>query len=349
MGDHALRVRLRTIGDALMTVMIISSFEDPHAHAVMRALKSRSVEIELLDLAEYPTRLALSMAFANGARRLVLSRFGGGQLDLETITAVWWRRPQPFRLPNATKDPVHRRFALSEAGTAFSGLYRAMDVLWVNDPVRDEAAHHKPWQLDLAQKIGLAIPETLMTSDPAEALDFWRQNGGNVIYKQFRALPDAWRETRRMRQEELAFAENIRVTPVIFQRFVEAVADLRVTIIGEEIFAAAADPRGGEYPVDFRFNMNLKWQPHQLPSSVEDLLRLLMRKLGLEYGAIDLRLTPEGQYVFLEINPAGQFLWIELETGQRISEALAAHLTRAAPTPAAELTPLALSHGDHRS
>jgi glutathione synthase/RimK-type ligase-like ATP-grasp enzyme len=75
--------------------------------------------------------------------------------------------------------------------------------------------------------------------------------------------------------------------------------------------------------------MNLKWQPHQLPSAVEKQLFELMNRLGLEYGAIDLRLTPEGQYVFLEINPAGQFLWIELETGQRISEALATHLASA--------------------
>jgi glutathione synthase/RimK-type ligase-like ATP-grasp enzyme len=50
---------------------------------------------------------------------------------------------------------------------------------------------------------------------------------------------------------------------------------------------------------------------------------MLMQNLGLVYGAIDLRLTPDGQYVFLEINPAGQFLFVEKATGQRISAALA--------------------------
>ena len=171
-----------------------------------------------------------------------------------------------------------------------------------------------------------------MTNDPQRALDFWRRHDGKVIYKQFRALPDAWRETRKLRAEDTAFAESIRVTPVIFQRFVDAVADLRVTVIGDELFTAAADARKGEYPLDFRFNQNLKWEPHTLPSTVEDSLHLLMRRLGLEYGAIDLRLTPEGQYIFLEINPAGQFLWIELETGQKIADALAAHLAAAKRT-----------------
>jgi len=44
------------------------------------------------------------------------------------------------------------------------------------------------------------------------------------------------------------------------------------------------------------------------------------------YGAIDLRLTPEGRYVFLEINPAGQFLYIEYATGQPIAAAIARKL-----------------------
>jgi glutathione synthase/RimK-type ligase-like ATP-grasp enzyme len=45
--------------------------------------------------------------------------------------------------------------------------------------------------------------------------------------------------------------------------------------------------------------------------------------LGLVYAAIDLRLTPDGDHVFLEVNPAGQWLFIEQATGQPISEAIA--------------------------
>jgi len=56
------------------------------------------------------------------------------------------------------------------------------------------------------------------------------------------------------------------------------------------------------------------------------MLRVLMRRLGLVYGAIDLRLTEDGRYVFLEINPAGQFLYVEQQTGQPITAALAACL-----------------------
>jgi hypothetical protein len=58
-----------------------------------------------------------------------------------------------------------------------------------------------------------------------------------------------------------------------------------------------------------------------------------MRRLGLVYGAIDLRLTPEGRYVFLEINPSGQFLYVEHATGQPITAALAKALIEGPPAP----------------
>jgi D-alanine-D-alanine ligase-like ATP-grasp enzyme len=37
----------------------------------------------------------------------------------------------------------------------------------------------------------------------------------------------------------------------------------------------------------------------------------LLRRLDLQFGAIDLVLTEQNEYVFLEINPSGQFAWIE--------------------------------------
>ena len=48
-----------------------------------------------------------------------------------------------------------------------------------------------------------------------------------------------------------------------------------------------------------------------------------MKRLNLLYGAIDLRLTPEGEYVFLEVNPGGQYLFVELLGGVNLSERFA--------------------------
>ena len=53
-----------------------------------------------------------------------------------------------------------------------------------------------------------------------------------------------------------------------------------------------------------------------------------MKRLGLVYGAIDLRRTPAGDYVFLEVNTAGEFLFVEERTGQPIAAAVADWLTK---------------------
>ena len=61
----------------------------------------------------------------------------------------------------------------------------------------------------------------------------------------------------------------------------------------------------------------------------------LVKALGLCFGAIDLVLTPDGRYVFLEINPSGQWEWIESLTGLPISEALCDLFLQLAREPAA--------------
>jgi glutathione synthase/RimK-type ligase-like ATP-grasp enzyme len=306
-----------------MTVLIVSSLADAHAQAVMTALAARGRAVELLDLADFPESLSLTMTFARGDRRFTLKRTDGKTLDLSVIRAVWWRRPQPFGFPADMTDPTARHFAQSESTTAFQGLYQSLDARWINDPSRDIVASHKPYQLTLAQEIGFEIPTTLITNDPEAARAFWREHPGEVIHKQFIALPQSWRETRRLREEDEAQANAIVYAPVLFQRNVPAIADLRVIAIGAHIFAAAADVRGGEYPQDVRMNVNVHYASHDLPDDILDKIRTLMRRLGLTYGALDFRLTPEGHYVFLEINPVGQFLYIENDTGQPIAAALA--------------------------
>ena len=49
----------------------------------------------------------------------------------------------------------------------------------------------------------------------------------------------------------------------------------------------------------------------------------LRRRLGFRFGAIDMILNTNGEYVFLEINPGGQWLFVEIHAGLPISDAIA--------------------------
>lgn len=298
-------------------ILIISANEDIHAQAVMRELARHDRSgARMLNLSGFPVRFSLNMRFDNNGHCDHELHFADRTVSMKEVSAVWWRRPQPFGIPAEVKDPAARQFAMSEAAKAFQGMWQSSRALWVNNIQREAAASHKPYQLALAKEIGLRIPETLITNDPEEARDFWSALPGQVVYKPFTASLESPPERRIVKPEEERMAESVRLAPVIFQKYV-AGKDLRITVIGDRVFPAEADTRP---------DTGLHYRRHDLPPAMEQKLLAFMRRLGLEYGAIDMRLTLEGEYVFLEVNPAGQFLYVELATGMKIAAALADRL-----------------------
>jgi hypothetical protein len=103
--------------------------------------------------------------------------------------------------------------------------------------------------------------------------------------------------------------------------------ELRVTIVGRRVLAAAIDSQVSERAAhDWRrdgVRLLDAWQPYTLPVKVEEKLLRLMDYFKLNYGAADFIVTPEGRHVFLEVNPVGEFFWLEQRPGLPISETIA--------------------------
>jgi hypothetical protein len=312
-------------------ILIVSKPGDLHAEAVMREIGLQGGASHLLDLSRFPAEARLSVAYRDAGLQIDYAEIGEA-VDLSAVRAVWWRRPQPFGFEDGLDCGINGRFAHNECREAIDGLWQLLDAYWVNDPLRDDRAHRKLLQLKIATELGISIPRTLVTSDPARAKAFLAE--GTNIYKPFSGLEEAWRETRLVGSEERSSLDLVRHAPVIFQRYVEGV-DVRVTVVGDAVFAAEIDVRAADYPVDFRMSMaGARIDRCTLPEAVTRSIHALMRKLGLVYGALDFRRRPDGTYVFLEINPAGQWLFVEDATGLPIARRLAAHLV-AADRPAA--------------
>lgn len=311
-------------------ILVISTATDEHADAVLGELSKQGTPATLLDLSQFPQHLNLSMHYdALGHRNFSLDLPDQTKVNLTGCSVIWWRRPQPFVLHPAMTRESYRTFALNECHEAFVGLWQSLDAFWVNDPNKDTMAHRKAYQLRIAEEVGLSIPRTLISNDPAIVHEFIAGQGyERTIYKSFSATEQEWRETRLLRPGELALIENVQYAPVIFQEYIEALYDLRITVIGDAIFPAAIYSQESAYKVDFRMDMaSSRIEAVRLPQSIQEQLHALMTRLGLVYGAIDMRLTPEGKYVFLEINPAGQWLFIEQRSQQPITTCLASLLS----------------------
>ena len=314
---------------------------------------------------DLPLRADLSTVIGTGTSRTSLS-VDGETMVLEDVRSRWFRRFAPPALPVSLR-PRDRQFAEGEVAALLNGsILEQEGGFAVNDRDAERRASGKLHQLRTADAVGLRVPQTLVTNDPAAVRRFVEEADGQVLFKPVSGfapnapdLPEhassryaAWGDVatsaftprkerevvfaRLLGPEELSGLAAVRLAPVTFQRFIPKSADIRVTIVGREIFAcrilSQATPATA---VDFRRMVmsddaqELRHEICDLPPATEAALRGLMQRLGLAFGCVDLVEEVDGTLTFLEINPSGQWLWIEQRTAQPISERLAAMLARA--------------------
>ena len=196
-------------------------------------------------------------------------------------------------------------------------------------------AEFKPFQLCAAAEAGLPIPRTVITNDPGVVRSAFTKFG-QMIAKPVRSgyLTQAGKEfsifTSQVLAEHLDELEDVRLSPAIYQELVPKLFDVRVTVVGRRLFAAAIDSQSDpEAIIDWRRTGNPKLPHHRidLPSSLSVALLRLMDDLNLAFGAIDMIQRENGEFVFLEVNPSGQWLWLDDMLQFGISDAVAAWLS----------------------
>ena len=307
-------------------ILIISFPDNDHVSRVTQHLTS---DFEILDMASIPHQTRLSAWAGAEVDSLMLDLPSGRRIDLDSVTAVWNRRIRPYTLDPALTDDTARLFAHSETSEAVQGFWYAMPCYWMNHPTADEMALRKVTQHRIARRVGLQIPETLVTNSPDEARAFVERHAATgVIRKAFRNIPQAPRETLKIGPQEMALIDTVRFAPVILQAYIPLALDIRATVVDDQIFATSfkSDP---QYEVDYRPGVGTAdVQPYTLPDDVADRLMQLMNHFGLKYGAVDFRVTPDGEHVFFEVNPAGEYLFASDRTGQPVPQAIAAALER---------------------
>lgn len=119
-------------------------------------------------------------------------------------------------------------------------------------------------------------------------------------------------------------ASCVRYTACLFQEQVPKKVELRITVLGEHVFPAEITYMHPERAtVDWRTAyQDLQYGIHELPQEIHRKCLALVHKLGLSFAAIDMIVTSDNRFVFLEANPNGQWQWIERATGFPICETL---------------------------
>lgn len=282
-------------------VVILTHPADLHADAVQAHLDTAGVEVRRLDTAELGTAAAPVTAHLRGGR------FAGSLAgcDLTAIVGVWHRRPSTF--------PTGNEVDVAELRAGLGGVLATLPYL--NHPADMAAAAFKPHQLALAARCGLAVPDTMITTQRPAAVAFAEQLRDQVVVKpmsraRFR-LVDA--------HDRAGWDRSVHLT----QRQIDTTRHIRLTVVDAAMYAARIESRH----LDWRHDADAcSYQVVDIPAKVADQVRQLLHALRLRFAALDFAVDTDGRWWFLEVNPNGQWLWIEHATGLPIAAGIATAL-----------------------
>ena len=172
--------------------------------------------------------------------------------------------------------------------------------------------------LGLAQNMGLMIPPTLVTTSKNELQQF-KDEHQEIIMKPisevltFMDVESNLRAislTKQVNEEDISSLSDFYY-PMKFQKLIKKKCDLRIFMLESKFYSMAIlSQKNSKTETDFRnydaINPNRKVS-FKLPIQIEEKLLKLCSYLNLNCGSIDLILSEDNKFYFLEINPVGQF------------------------------------------
>ncbi len=306
-----------------MTILILGGGEDEHASHMLRHLQTQGADVELLDTRWFPSRMGLTFdpLRQEGFLRLPTGR----KVEFHQIRSVYWRNyygPQSPPLPDAMQSYI----ASNDSRGLLESLLIYLRTRWVNGWSGFQMHQTKPVQLARVAALGVTIPTTMLTNDPEAARAFAGRHPRS-IFKPVQGGAHTLRLTPAyLTQENL---QNLAVAPVTLQEEVPG-TNIRVFVAGSRVLSCEVRTKA----VDFRDDANSQITPHSLPPLLEETCKKIADCLDLLWTGIDFRLSPSGQYVFLEANPSPMFIGFESRTGLPLTESLAALLLEPEQNPA---------------
>ena len=294
-----------------MTILILGGADDAHAMYMHEHLKGRGADVELFDSRWFPTQMMIRFDPETGTGGVRLP--GGRSVAFDAIESVYWRCYNLVGTPMLA-DEGQAMIAGNDARSLFESLLIHLKTRWVNGWNGFQLHQTKPAALALVAALGVPVPRTMLGNDP-EAVREFAARVPKAIFKPVQGGA----HTLRLLPEHLTDANlaNLAYAPVTLQEEITG-TNIRVFVAGERVLTCEV----ATIEVDFREDPEPKIVPHALPKYVEEQCRKIAQVLHLRWTGIDLRLSGEGRYVFLEANPSPMFMGFESRSGIPLTKAL---------------------------
>ncbi|MBV8325732.1 MvdC/MvdD family ATP grasp protein [Chryseobacterium sp.] len=323
-------------------ILIITHTKDNFSiEKVTEYIEKNDCEVIRFDVDLYPLQNKLSTVFKDGEWATILET-ADKKYRLDDIAAIWYRRA--YNIGTGLKEELDTKFygpAMGEIRNTLFGFIESVDAYSLGKPSVYRRLDSKEEQLKIAHKIGFKVPETCITNNAEEARKFILTHQ-NVVAKMqtgFAIYENGVENvvfTNVVREDKLEELDSLLYCPMQFQRMIEKKRELRVTVVGRDIYAFEIDSQQFEdAKVDWRkdgANLINKWIRTELPVEIGEKILELLDVYHVDYGAIDIIVSPDDEYYFIEINAAGEFFWLDnLTEDNLISKSIADVLCDKAP------------------
>ena len=162
----------------MQKVLVISGTGDAHADHMCKVLGTRNIPHFFFPTNKYPYESQITFDISEG---FILS-YHENCIKLDGSWSIWNRRvfsPDfPDGFPKRLEEMVNE-----EAKRTIQGMMVSHNGLVVNNPFENHRANNKIEQLQHARKLGLNVPDTIITNNPIKAQEFYYKNRGDIIFK----------------------------------------------------------------------------------------------------------------------------------------------------------------------
>ncbi len=258
------------------------------------------------------------------------------------ILSVWYRRGFLNMSVKTLKAKFPEEENITELSLYLSQEYEHLNhsvlrMLWQKFNVNNSSDifTNKISNLHAAKLVGLNVPNTIITTRKNEVIDFINTCTNGIITKAMYYGAFSAKKvhmgfyTSEVNMKDLDSIGTV-FWPCLFQEKLDKYIELRIFYIHGKCYSEAIfSQNDATTSVDFRkynYKKPNRTPPFILPNSIEKCLHDFMNNIKMNCGSIDLVLTKNLEYYFLEVNPVGQFQQVSLPCNYYLEKVVANYL-----------------------
>lgn len=298
-------------------ILIIGNKDDINAAHVLKSLKTKNAEVEILDTTHFPRFWNIDWD--------INTNKGGVRIDSKTywsfeeIHSVYMRSIKGISLNLNMPDKMEELYS-SNALSSLRVFLQHPGIRFVNKYSAHDSHKIKPHQLRVVKELGVNIPQTLISNNIFKIDEFVNETDACIIKHVYGGeYVDKIKSVDV--QKEKIFTEKMEYS--VFN----SAYTIQQLIPGENIRTFVFDNKTISLKIDaelldFRISKNQKISIVDIPKEIQEQSVQLTKALGMEWTGIDWRVNNKNEFYFLEANFSPMFYVFEKESGAPLADLL---------------------------